>query len=133
MMLETHFARRCFHRCHFFEDVPSEIVILGSVQGALGAILGSVWSSCFIVFKHFKHDIKTMLRTSHFLKMSLAKWGLVCRVGRDGIPCSCSFSEDVPSENVIFKMIARKTPLSTYHVSEDVSGDTLTFHAHRKP
>ena len=28
---------------HFFEDVPSEIVIWGSLQGALGAILGSLW------------------------------------------------------------------------------------------
>ena len=61
--------------------------------------------------------------------MSLAKWGLVCRAGRDGIPCPCSFSEDVPSENVIFNMRGRKTPLSTSHFFEDVSSETLIFHA----
>ena len=64
--------------------------------------------------------------------MSLAKWGLVCRAGGVGLPCPCSFSEDVPSENVIFKMRGRKTPLSTSHFFEDVSGETLIFHAHRK-
>ena len=64
--------------------------------------------------------------------MSLAKWGLVCRAGRDGLPCWCSFSEDVPSENVIFNMRGRNTPLSTSHCFEDVSGETLIFHADRK-
>ena len=64
--------------------------------------------------------------------MSPAKWGLVCRAGRVGLLYSCSFSEDVPSENVVFKIRGRKTPLSASHLFEDVSGETLIFHAHRK-
>ena len=64
--------------------------------------------------------------------MSPAKWGLVCRAGRDGIPCSCPFSEDVPSESVSFKMRGRKTPLSRSQLFEDVSGETVIFHADRK-
>ena len=64
--------------------------------------------------------------------MSLAKWDLVCRAGRAGLPCWCSFSEDVPSENVIFNIIVRNTPLSTSHFFEDVSGETQFFHARRK-
>ena len=67
-----------------------------------------------------------------FWRMSLAKWDLVCRAGRAGLPCWCSFSEDVPSENNIFNMRDRKTPPSTSHFFEDVSGETPIFHAHRK-
>ena len=67
-----------------------------------------------------------------FLRMSPAKWGLVCHAGRVGLLCSCSFSEDVPSENVVFKIRGGKTPLSTCHFLEDVSRETLIFHAHRK-
>ena len=64
--------------------------------------------------------------------MSPAKWGLVCRAGRVGLLCSCSFSEDVPSENVVFKIRGGKTPLSASQFFGDVSRETLIFHAHRK-
>ena len=53
---------------YFFEDVPSEIVIFGSLQGALGAILRSFGGYCFFILTHFKKDVKTMLRTSHFFE-----------------------------------------------------------------
>ena len=52
----------------FGEDVPSEIVIFGSLQGALGAILGPFGGSCSIVFTHFENDIESMLRRSHFFE-----------------------------------------------------------------
>ena len=73
-----------------------------------------------------------MLRTCRFLKMSLAKWDLVCRAGRAGLLCWCSFSEDVPSENVIFKIRGRKHASVDISFFEDVSGETLIFHARVK-
>ena len=69
----------------------------------------------------------------HYYKcLSLAKGGLICRAGRDGIPCPCQFSEDVPSENFILNMRARKTPLSTIHFFVDVSGDAIIVYARVK-
>ena len=83
-MLEQQFSKRCCYIYWWFEDVPSEIVIFDSRQGALGAILGSCSGSHFIILKRFNNDIKMMLRTSHFLRMSLAKWPLL----DVGLPCS---------------------------------------------
>ena len=62
-MLEQHFSIRCYRIAHFFEDVPGEIVIFGSRQGALGAILGSLLGSEFFILKHVKNGVKMMLRT----------------------------------------------------------------------
>eukprot|EP00959_Pyramimonas_sp_CCMP1952_P169389 3538390-Pyramimonas_sp.AAC.2 len=54
--------------------------------------------------------------------MSPARWS---RARRVGLPSSCSCSEDVPNENVVFDSRGTKSSLSTSHVSEGVSGETL--------
>ena len=67
-MLEQQFSKRCCCICSFVEDVPSEIVIFGSLQGALGATLGSFLGSHFFILKHCENDVKTILRTSQFFE-----------------------------------------------------------------
>ena len=131
-MLEHQFSRRCCCICSFFEDVPSEIVIFESRQGALGAIL----NSHFFILKHFENDAETMLRTSHFFEdvsgETLIFHVLVCRAGHVGLPCCSPFSEDVCSESAVFKMRGSKAAFSTYHFCEDVSGETAIFHVSAK-
>ena len=105
---------------HFFEDVPSEIVIFGSLQGALGAILGSFLGSHFFILKRFKSDVKKILRTPHFLQDVPSEMQIFCRAPFFGLPRSSRFSEDVCSESAIFNMRGSKTASPTYHFCEDV-------------
>ena len=117
---------------HFFEDVPSEIVIFGSLQGALGAILGSFLGSHFFILKRFKSDVKKILRTPHFLQDVPSEMQIFCRAPFLGLPRSSRCSEDVCSESAIFNMRGSKTAFSNMHFFEDVSGETLIFHAVQK-
>ena len=117
---------------HFFEDVPSEIVIFGSLQGALGAILESFLGSHCFISKRFKNDMKTILRTSHFCEDVPSEMQTFCRAPFLGLPRFSRFSEDVCSESAIFNMRGSKTAFSNMHFFEDVSGETLIFHALQK-
>ena len=114
---------------HFFEDVPSEIVIFGSLQGALGAILGSFLGSHFFILKRFKSDVKKILRTPHFLQDVPSEMQIFCRAPFFGLPRSSRFSQDVCSESAIFNMTGSKTAFNNTYIFKDVSGGTLIFHA----
>eukprot|EP00959_Pyramimonas_sp_CCMP1952_P398287 8345018-Pyramimonas_sp.AAC.1 len=78
-MLEQQFSKRCCCCCSLFEDVPSEIVIFGSLQGAIGAILGSFLGSHFFILKRFKNDVKTILRTYKLLEDVPSEMLIFCR------------------------------------------------------
>eukprot|EP00959_Pyramimonas_sp_CCMP1952_P469913 9495776-Pyramimonas_sp.AAC.1 len=77
---------------HCVEDVPSKIVMFGSLQGALGAILGAYVGSHFFILKHFKCDVKTILIPSHVAEHVPIEVHMFCRVLLSGQPCCRSFN-----------------------------------------